>query len=64
MSDSAPASATRATAGDFLIKSVAKGGLDLGTAGSSAVLLAILLGLMGWARLREGRTAEVSRVAT
>ena len=42
-----------ATAGDFLTKPVAKGGLDLGTAGSSAVLLAILLGLMGYAHLRE-----------
>ncbi|MFJ9909399.1 hypothetical protein ACIRVK_42405 [Streptomyces sp. NPDC101152] len=42
-----------ATAGDFLTKPVAKGGLDLGTAGSSAVLLAILFGLMAYARVRE-----------
>ncbi|MEU2332655.1 hypothetical protein ABZ770_15970 [Streptomyces sp. NPDC006654] len=44
-----------ATAGDFLTKPVAKGGLNLGTAGSSAVLLAVLLGLMTYARLRERR---------
>ncbi|MEW2400018.1 hypothetical protein [Streptomyces sp. NPDC046862] len=44
-----------ATAGDFLTKPVAKGGLDLGTAGSSAVLLAALLGLMGYAHARERR---------
>ncbi|MET7902335.1 hypothetical protein ABZS86_12955 [Streptomyces sp. NPDC005355] len=44
-----------ATAGDFLTKPVAKGGLDLGTAGSSAVLLAILVGLMGYAQVRERR---------
>ncbi|GLX52832.1 hypothetical protein Shyhy01_57820 [Streptomyces hygroscopicus subsp. hygroscopicus] len=35
-----------ATAGDLLTKPVAKGGLDLGTAGSSAVLLMVLFGLM------------------
>jgi uncharacterized membrane-anchored protein len=44
-----------ATAGDLLTKPVAKGGLDLGTAGSSAVLLAILLGLMAYAHLQERR---------
>ncbi|MEU0807965.1 hypothetical protein [Streptomyces sp. NPDC005970] len=46
-----------ATAGDFLTKPVAKGGLDLGTAGSSAVLLAVLFGLMAFAQARERRTA-------
>lgn len=46
-----------ATAGDFLTKPLAKGGLDLGTAGSSAVLLAVLLGLMGYAHVQERRTA-------
>ncbi|MCH5671077.1 COG4705 family protein [Streptomyces gilvus] len=46
-----------ATAGDFLTKPVAKGGLDLGTAGSSAVLLAVLFGLMAHAQLQERRTA-------
>ncbi|WP_030410134.1 membrane protein [Streptomyces sp. NRRL S-1448] len=45
-----------ATAGDFLTKPLAKGGLDLGTAGSSAVLLAVLLGLMGYAHVQERRT--------
>ncbi|MFI9604537.1 hypothetical protein ACIHCX_32595 [Streptomyces sp. NPDC052043] len=45
-----------ATAGDFLTKPVAKGGLELGTAGSSAVLLAILFGLMTYAQVRERRT--------
>ncbi|MCQ8187058.1 COG4705 family protein [Streptomyces rugosispiralis] len=44
-----------ATAGDFLTKPVAKGGLDLGTAGSSAVLLAVLIGLMAHAHVRERR---------
>jgi uncharacterized membrane-anchored protein len=42
-----------ATAGDLLTKPVAKGGLDLGTVGSSAVLLALLVGLMGYARVKE-----------
>ncbi|MFC7265204.1 COG4705 family protein [Streptomyces lutosisoli] len=45
-----------ATAGDFLTKPVAKGGLDLGTAGSSAALLAILIGLMGYAHVKERRS--------
>lgn len=49
-----------ATAGDFLTKPVAKGGLDLGTAGSSAVLLAILVGLMAYAQVQERRTAASS----
>ncbi|MBW8794267.1 MAG: hypothetical protein JF597_11925 [Streptomyces sp.] len=44
-----------ATAGDFLTKPVAKGGLNLGTPGSSAVLLAVLLGLMAYAQVRERR---------
>ncbi|MER7837412.1 hypothetical protein ABTY98_16250 [Streptomyces sp. NPDC096040] len=42
-----------ATAGDFLTKPVAKGGLNLGTLGSSAVLLAVLLGMMAYAHRRE-----------
>ncbi|MFG2480694.1 hypothetical protein [Streptomyces fagopyri] len=45
-----------ATAGDFLTKPVAKGGLDLGTVGSSAVLLALLFALMAYAQVRERRT--------
>nr|WP_281284492.1 hypothetical protein [Nonomuraea diastatica] len=44
-----------ATAGDLLTKPTAKGGLDLGTVGSSAVLLTVLFGLMGWAHLQERR---------
>ncbi|MFE2547602.1 hypothetical protein ACFXGI_03495 [Streptomyces sp. NPDC059355] len=44
-----------ATAGDFLTKPIAKGGLDLGTMGSSAVLLAVLIGLMGYAHIQERR---------
>ncbi|MFG2951664.1 COG4705 family protein [Streptomyces adustus] len=48
-----------ATAGDFLTKPAAKGGLDLGTAGSSAVLLAVLLGLMAYAHVQE-RTPATS----
>jgi uncharacterized membrane-anchored protein len=47
-----------ATAGDFLTKPVAKGGLDLGTAGSSAVLLAILFGLMAYAQVQEHRVID------
>ncbi|MFI7005320.1 hypothetical protein [Streptomyces sp. NPDC050145] len=48
-----------ATAGDFLTKPVEKGGLDLGTGGSSAVLLAVLVGLMIHAQVTERRaTAE------
>jgi len=46
-----------ATAGDFLTKPLAKGGLDLGTLGSSAVLLAILFGLMGYAHAQERKNA-------
>ncbi|MFJ4206541.1 hypothetical protein ACIP2Y_43995 [Streptomyces sviceus] len=49
-----------ATAGDFLTKPVTKGGLDLGTAGSSAVLLAVLVGLMAYAQVRERRAAVSS----
>ncbi|MET8690358.1 hypothetical protein ABZV77_39735 [Streptomyces sp. NPDC004732] len=48
-----------ATAGDFLTKPVAKGGLDLGTAGSSAVLLAVLFGMMAYAQVRERRASAV-----
>ncbi len=52
-----------ATAGDFLTKPVAKGGLDLGTAGSSTVLLAVLLGLMAYAHAQERRTFPMQQVA-
>jgi uncharacterized membrane-anchored protein len=47
-----------ATAGDLLTKPVTKGGLDLGTAGSSAMLLAVLVGLMAYAQVRERRTPQ------
>ncbi|MGW5250250.1 COG4705 family protein [Streptomyces sp. NPDC004129] len=49
-----------ATAGDFLTKPVAKGGLDLGTAGSSAVLLAVLFGLMAYAHIQERQAVTPS----
>ncbi|MGW2783096.1 COG4705 family protein [Streptomyces populi] len=49
-----------ATAGDFLTKPVAKGGLDIGTAGSSAVLLAVLVGLTGYAHAQERRSLAPS----
>jgi uncharacterized membrane-anchored protein len=45
-----------ATAGDFLTKPVDKGGMNLGTAGSSSVLLAVLLGLMASAQIQERRS--------
>ncbi|WP_055495677.1 hypothetical protein [Streptomyces sp. TP-A0356] len=48
-----------ATAGDLLTKPVAKGGLDLGTAGSSAVLLAVLFGLMAYCEVRERKRNAV-----
>jgi uncharacterized membrane-anchored protein len=49
-----------ATAGDFFTKPVDKGGLDLGTVGSSAALLAVLLGLMAYAQVQERRTAAAA----
>jgi len=48
-----------ATAGDFLTKPVAKGGLHLGTLGSSAVLFAALFGFVGYAQLRERRRVTI-----
>ncbi|MFD3558188.1 hypothetical protein ACFWVU_00730 [Streptomyces sp. NPDC058686] len=50
-----------ATAGDFLTKPIAKGGLDLGTMGASAALLAILISLMGWAHAQERKPALSGR---
>ncbi|MFL5994570.1 MAG: hypothetical protein ACJ736_09695 [Streptomyces sp.] len=49
-----------ATAGDLLTKPVTKGGLDLGTAGSSALLLAALVGLMAYAQVQERRTPQMT----
>lgn len=48
-----------ATVGDLLTKPVAKGGLALGTLGSSAVLLALLAGLVGHAHFQERRRAII-----
>ncbi|MGW1641441.1 ATP-binding cassette domain-containing protein [Streptomyces lavendulae] len=42
-----------ATAGDLLTKPTIKGGLDLGTVGSSAVLLAVLFALMTYGHFRD-----------
>ncbi|MEU8488885.1 hypothetical protein [Streptomyces sp. NPDC048641] len=50
-----------ATGGDFLTKPIAKGGLDLGTMGASAALLAILISLMGWAHAQERKPALSGR---
>jgi uncharacterized membrane-anchored protein len=49
-----------ATVGDLLTKPAAKGGLDLGTTGSSAALLAILYVLVRGAHLRERRRTLAS----
>ncbi|GAA3348591.1 membrane protein [Amorphoplanes nipponensis] len=49
-----------ATAGDFLTKPVAKGGLDLGTLGSSVVLLTVLFALMVFAHIRERRSRDLT----
>ncbi|WP_198153152.1 hypothetical protein [Pseudofrankia sp. DC12] len=46
-----------ATAGDFLTKPADRGGLQLGTLGSSMFLLAILFGFVGYAQLQERRRA-------
>ncbi|ONH22187.1 hypothetical protein [Pseudofrankia asymbiotica] len=49
-----------ATVGDLLTKPAAKGGLALGTLGSSTVLLALLFGLVGYAHTRERRRARAA----
>lgn len=46
-----------ATAGDLLTKPVSAGGLDLGTAGASLVLLAILLATVGYASWQARRVS-------
>jgi uncharacterized membrane-anchored protein len=51
-----------ATVGDLLTKSHAKGGLDLGTTGSSATLTATLLLLIGYALLVQRRQARLDPV--
>lgn len=45
-----------ATLGDLLTKPTAQGGLDLGTIGSSATLLATLATLLAWSMWRDART--------
>lgn len=52
-----------ATFGDLLTKSPAAGGVGFGTIGSSAVLLALLVGLVWWASVRQraGVVAEADR---
>ncbi|MCL9762143.1 hypothetical protein MXD95_023415 [Frankia sp. AiPa1] len=52
-----------ATVGDFLTKSTSKGGLALGTLGSSTVLLVLLISFMAFARAQEMRRATRTPVA-
>lgn len=52
-----------ATAGDLLTKPVAKGGLALGTLGSSLVLLAVLFTLMAWSSWQERRKVALPAAA-
>jgi uncharacterized membrane-anchored protein len=47
-----------ATFGDLLTKPVSHGGLDLGTAGSSLVLAALLVTLVAWATFRTPRGTQ------
>ncbi|WGY67801.1 hypothetical protein KEC55_13225 [Burkholderia cepacia] len=47
-----------ATVGDLLTKPVAKGGLALGTVGSSAVLLGVLVALVIYASVAQARRRE------
>jgi uncharacterized membrane-anchored protein len=49
-----------ATVGDFLTKPTSKGGLALGTVGSSTALLALLLGLVSVAHAQEKRRVDTS----
>lgn len=47
-----------ATFGDLLTKPASHGGLDLGTAGSSLVLAALLVALVAWTTSRTPRTTQ------
>jgi uncharacterized membrane-anchored protein len=49
-----------ATVGDFFTKPYAKGGLNMGTIGSSAALAAILMALIGYTLIKQRRLAESS----
>jgi uncharacterized membrane-anchored protein len=50
-----------ATVGDFFTKPYAKGGLNLGTVGSSAALTAVLLVLIGYTLFRQRTAAQGER---
>lgn len=52
-----------ATAGDFLTKPAAKGGLDLGTLGSSVVLLVVLFSMMAYAHWQERKDSTAGSKA-
>lgn len=52
-----------ATVGDFFSKPLAKGGLDLGTVGSSAALTTVLLVLIGYTLFRQRRQVPHSAAA-
>lgn len=52
-----------ATAGDFLTKPAAKGGLDLGTLGSSVVLLVVLFSMMAYAHWQERKDSTAGSEA-
>ncbi|MBV8539277.1 MAG: hypothetical protein JO063_01545 [Pseudonocardiales bacterium] len=47
-----------ATVGDFFSKPLAKGGLDLGTVGSSAALTTVLLSLIGYTLIMQRKLAR------
>ncbi len=49
-----------ATFGDLLTKSTEKGGLNLGTTGSSAVLAAILVACVAWTYRQRGQVSTDS----
>jgi uncharacterized membrane-anchored protein len=53
-----------ATVGDVLTKSRDKGGLDLGTAGSSAILAAVLLAFVVRSMVKEARAKDAAQTAT
>lgn len=53
-----------ATVGDVLTKSQAKGGLDLGTIGSSLVLMAILIGFVLYTTFKDKQSTALPLEAT
>jgi uncharacterized membrane-anchored protein len=52
-----------ATVGDVLTKSKEKGGLNLGTIGSSAILACILVVFVAWSMMKEKRARAVAASA-